>query len=173
MRKWMVLFAVPVMGFGCGPALDAPTISLGDNVDWGARNAPWEVDPCSDFQGSSGDLQVECSIDDSWSMEDKNVHSATQGQQIRPDTLGKVSLWAYYWANCGTCVQQLAFLQVLKDELTSQGYDVEMVGVAYRSADIGQLGASPRAASGEAAWCEGCDCGCGGSGTTGANGSKG
>ena len=148
MRKLLVLFALPLMGFGCGPALDAQNVSLGEDVDWGARNAPWEVDPCADFRGDGSDLQEECSADDTWSMVDNNVHSATMGQEVRPDTLGKVSLWAYYWANCGTCVQQLAFLQVLKDELTGQGYDVEMVGVAYRSADIGQLGASPRAASG-------------------------
>lgn len=150
MRKLLVVLAIPLMGFGCGPSPDASQVELGDDVDWGARNAPWEVDPCDDFSGDAADLQLACTMDDSWSMEDKNIHSPYFGQQLRPETLGKVSLWAYYWAECGTCIQQLAFLQVLKDDLTNQGYDVEIVGVAYnnRTGEVGTLGTSPRPGSG-------------------------
>mgnify|MGYP002883928569 CR=1 FL=1 len=89
-------------------------------------------------------MQCSCSISDDWTLVDQQPNSPSFGEAISPSSLGKPSLWGYYWANCGTCEQQFAFMQTMKDELANEGYDVEFVGVMYRGDDVGRFGATPR-----------------------------
>jgi hypothetical protein len=79
---------------------------------------------------------------------DQQPNSPSFGEEISPSSLGKPSLWGYYWANCGTCEQQFAHLQTLKDELSNEGFDVEIVGVLYRDSGLGRFGTTPRDSQG-------------------------
>ena len=149
-KLWMpALFAL--CGFSCAPPSGGDYVAVSDDTAFGARNAAWEKDPCVDFtpEDCAGpELHCQCSQSDTWSLVDLNEHSEYKGQDLSPTSFGKVNLWAYYWAECGTCIQQLGYLQAVKDTLKQEGYEVEIVGVAYSGDVIGTLGTSPRDASG-------------------------
>ena len=145
-KLWFPAF-VALCGFSCAPPSGGDYTAVPDNADFGARNAAWEKDPCSDFDAEACQthpMHCQCSGSDDWALQDRQTNSATFEQEISPSSLGKVSLWGYYWANCGTCEQQFAFMQTMKDELATEGYDVEFVGVMYRDGDVGRFGATPR-----------------------------
>ena len=149
-KLWFPAF-VAMCGFSCAPPSGGDYVVVPDRADFGARNAAWEKDPCADFDSescTSHPMHCQCSGSDDWALSDRQTNSPTFEQEISPSSLGKVSLWGYYWANCGTCEQQFAFMQTMKDELASEGYDVEFVGVMYRGADVGRFGNTPRDAMG-------------------------
>lgn len=143
-------------GFSCAPPSGGDFVAVPAEADFGARNAAWETDPCVNFKAddcAGHPMHCQCSGDDSWALVDRQAMSATFEQEISPTTIGRAtaeypngraSLWGYYWANCGTCEQQFAFMQTMKDELKNEGFDVEFVGVMYTGADIGRFGSSPR-----------------------------
>ncbi len=149
-KLWFPAF-VAICGFSCAPSGGGDYVAIPDNADFGARNAAWEKDPCADFDAEScatHPMHCQCSGSDDWALSDRQTNSPTFEQEISPSSLGKVSLWGYYWANCGTCEQQFAFMQTMKDELASEGYDVEFVGVMYRGSEVGRFGNTPRDAMG-------------------------
>ena len=138
-KLWFPAF-VAICGFSCAPPSGGDYTAVPDNADFGARNAAWEKDPCADYDAetcATHPMHCQCSGSDDWALSDRQTNSPTFGQEISPSSLGKVSLWGYYWANCGTCEQQFAFMQTMKDELASEGYDVEFVGVASEDSGPG------------------------------------
>jgi hypothetical protein len=118
-----------------------------DAMQFGARNAAWDVDACVEFNEddcSGNAMKCACTDLDHWGVVDQNTDSPFLGQELNPSSFGKVNMWTYYWAECGTCIQQIGYLQTLKETLAAEGFDVEIVGVAYRSDAVGTLGRSPR-----------------------------
>ena len=151
MNKTMIPALIALCGFSCTGPMSSDATTITEEMDFGARNAPWEGDPCRDYEASGHEgaaLKVPCSHNDSWSLTDKNNDSQYFGASLTPTSFGKVNLWAYYWSECGTCIQQLGYLQAVKDTLAREGYDVEIVGVAYDGNAVGTLGSSPRDANG-------------------------
>jgi len=149
-KLWFPALVVSLCGFSCAPS-SGGVAQISAEVDFGARNAAWDRDPCEDYNPEdcgTHAMQCECSGDDGWSLVDRQTNSPSFEQDLSPSTIGKVSLWGYYWANCGTCEQQFAFMQTMKDELKTEGYEVEFVGVMYTGGDVGRFGNTPRDAMG-------------------------
>jgi hypothetical protein len=149
MRHLLSTFSIALLLSACGPLYGDTFDPDTTDIDFGARNAAWDSDPCAEYSPQDGmsadELKVQCSgMTEEWSFEDMCPTSPTLGQGIGPSNLGKASLFAYYWANCGTCEQQTAYLQVLQDTLDAEGFDVQIVSIAYNGSGVGALGASPR-----------------------------
>jgi hypothetical protein len=151
MKKLCFVPLLALCGFTCAVPSGGEHAEVPDATVFGARNAAWESDPCADVsldECGPVPLQCACSRSDEWSLVDRQSNSPYNGQDLSPTSFGKVSLWAYYWAECGTCIQQIAYLQTIKDTLKAEGYDIEIVGIAYNGSSIGTLGSSPREPSG-------------------------
>ena len=145
-KLWFPAF-LALCGFSCAPPSGGDYAAVPEDADFGARNAAWEKDPCVEFDAENCDahpMQCQCSGNDEWALVDRQTNSQYFEQEISPQSLGKVSLWGYYWARCDRCEQQFAYMQTMKDVLKAENFDVEFVGVMYTGGDVGDFGQTPR-----------------------------
>ena len=112
------------------------------NINPKLRVAGWEQSEvsCEDPPACEGDAasQCVCAERPTWQLQDVNQNSPRFTETFGLDAFaGKVVVLSMYKVNCAFCAQQMGYLQVLKDHLASEGFDVEFATLLKNTGEIG------------------------------------
>ena len=79
-----------------------------------------------------------CAERPAWQLQDVNQNSARFTETFGLDAFeGKVVVLSLYKVNCAFCAQQMGYLQVLKDHLAGEGFDVAFASLLKNSGEVG------------------------------------
>ena len=82
--------------------------------------------------------QCVCADLPTWQLQDVNQNSERFMETFGLEAFeGKVTVVSMYKINCAFCAQQMGYLQVLKDQLASEGFDVAFATVLKNSGEVG------------------------------------
>jgi hypothetical protein len=112
------------------------------NIDAKAKVAGWaqEEISCEEPPECTSGLPSKCVCAErpTWQLQDINQSSERFTQTYGLDAFdSKVTVLSFYKVNCDFCVQQMGYLQVLQDQLASDGFDVAFATLIKKTGEIG------------------------------------